>query len=140
MTPTRPTLNISTSRNNGLTGPKQTTNQAFSPGKKLHPEGLNEPPTEPRSDRDAAIKSPPAAGHEVPEWGESERTMSLGIIKQGNKVYAYDADFDETAQKWYGEVSNRQGKTVHTTKAEFATYQDAILAVQSWIRSKLDLQ
>lgn len=66
--------------------------------------------------------------------------MSLGIIKQGNKVYSYEADFDETAQKWYGEVGNRQGKTVHTTKAEFTTYQDAILAAQVWIKSKMDLQ
>lgn len=60
--------------------------------------------------------------------------MSLGIIRIKDRLYGYDANFDEQKQRWYAEVCNREGETIHTTEAIYTSFQEAILAAQEWIR------
>lgn len=60
--------------------------------------------------------------------------MSLGIIRIKDRLYGYDANFDETTQRQYGEVCNREGETIHTTEVIYTSFQEAILAAQEWIR------
>jgi hypothetical protein len=64
---------------------------------------------------------------------------SLGIIKLNGKIYGYEASFDETSQKWYGEISDRSGKTIHITEPIYENYQTAIQAAGMWIKNDLTL-
>ena len=59
----------------------------------------------------------------------------LRVIKANGKVYGYLADFDEISQRWYGEISNRAGQTIHTTKPVYKNHQEAIQAVHIWIKN-----
>ena len=59
----------------------------------------------------------------------------LGVIRANGKVYGYSADFDESSQRWYGEICNRTGQTIHTTKPMYKDYQEAIQAVYIWIKN-----